>query len=702
MSDTQYAIDIAAAMPAGEKTIAELGALSKNLLAAGVNADTLHDAVAAASNALSAAGAASTAANAALARGNTELKALEKAALAAAKAEQQAAKLGVVPPEVAASVVAATQAVEAQRAALVGLEGAAKKASAAEKDMARTLDNVKQAAQAGSAALGQQEASAKKLSDEQRKATKTAQELTGTQGFSKLSEAMGSAEGRALLAAKAASVAAAAFAGLALAFVAVTAAALAGVVAITSWAVGLADAKRNAGLVADATAALKPEVAALSGLFGEINAETGLGDAKLLALTKRLRDAGVTAVDMAGTLRDVALQERALGEGGADDFIATIKEAKGAVTGLSNEVRGKFGVIVSKQMLSLDTQSEKLKKNIGSLFGGLNIDPVLSGFQRLVGLFDQGTEAGGAMKFLFESVFQPIVSQADAASIAVEAFALGFLIGLTKLYIAVKPAIRAIGELFGFDDTSLVDILGDAKSAGEAIAPVVAMLAVGFGAAAAAVGLLVGAMAAVGAAFVSIPFAIGAAAQAVGNVFGNAIKLLIAYVTGVPATLTGFGAEMMQGLANGITAGAGNVVKAITGAVGGAIDSAKKLLGIASPSKVFAEMGGYTAEGFAQGVDDGAGAAQDSLAAMVAPPAVSSITQSYAGAGSSTAGTASEAAPGAGSSPAVGASGGWSGDLYLQFPEVKDGPGMVETVREIVTQIWQGDAAQLGASKAVT
>ncbi|MEI9950632.1 MAG: hypothetical protein WDO74_17050 [Pseudomonadota bacterium] len=47
----------------------------------------------------------------------------------------------------------------------------------------------------------------------------------------------------------------------------------------------------------------------------------------------------------------------------------------------------------------------------------------------------------------------------EAAATAVEAFALGVLIGLVKLYIAAKPAIKAIGELFSFDDTSTADVM---------------------------------------------------------------------------------------------------------------------------------------------------------------------------------------------------------------------------------------------------
>ena len=58
----------------------------------------------------------------------------------------------------------------------------------------------------------------------------------------------------------------------------------------------------------------------------------------------------------------------------------------------------------------------------------------------------------------------------------------------------------------------------------------------------------------------------------------------------------------MDGLVNGITAGLGRVKDAITGAGGAAIDWFKQKLGIHSPSRVFAQLGGYTMQGYGQGL----------------------------------------------------------------------------------------------------
>ena len=63
------------------------------------------------------------------------------------------------------------------------------------------------------------------------------------------------------------------------------------------------------------------------------------------------------------------------------------------------------------------------------------------------------------------------------------------------------------------------------------------------------------------------------------------------------------GKNLIKGFINGITSMATGVIEAVTGVVQGAIDWAKSLLGINSPSKVFMEIGRYTSEGFAIGLD---------------------------------------------------------------------------------------------------
>ncbi|GEM04093.1 hypothetical protein HMI01_10810 [Halolactibacillus miurensis] len=62
------------------------------------------------------------------------------------------------------------------------------------------------------------------------------------------------------------------------------------------------------------------------------------------------------------------------------------------------------------------------------------------------------------------------------------------------------------------------------------------------------------------------------------------------------------GKDIMKGLVNGIKDMGGAVADAVGGAVTGAIDWAKGLLDINSPSRVFEQIGQFTGEGFEQGI----------------------------------------------------------------------------------------------------
>lgn len=81
---------------------------------------------------------------------------------------------------------------------------------------------------------------------------------------------------------------------------------------------------------------------------------------------------------------------------------------------------------------------------------------------------------------------------------------------------------------------------------------------------------------------------------------------LINGLTSIPGQVVSIGSNIVQGMINGITGAAGRLVDAAKNAVGNAIDGAKKLLGIHSPSRVFREIGRYTMQGAALGVDDDA------------------------------------------------------------------------------------------------
>lgn len=81
---------------------------------------------------------------------------------------------------------------------------------------------------------------------------------------------------------------------------------------------------------------------------------------------------------------------------------------------------------------------------------------------------------------------------------------------------------------------------------------------------------------------------------------------LIDGLASIPEQVTSIGSNIIEGLVNGVTGAAGTLVEAVKGTIDGAIEGAKNLLGIHSPSRVFREIGQYTMQGAALGVDDDA------------------------------------------------------------------------------------------------
>lgn len=81
---------------------------------------------------------------------------------------------------------------------------------------------------------------------------------------------------------------------------------------------------------------------------------------------------------------------------------------------------------------------------------------------------------------------------------------------------------------------------------------------------------------------------------------------LINGLTSIPRRVASIGSNIIQGMVNGVTGAAGKLIDAVKGAVGDAIEGAKNLLGIHSPSRVFRKIGQYTMQGAALGVDDDA------------------------------------------------------------------------------------------------
>ena len=100
--------------------------------------------------------------------------------------------------------------------------------------------------------------------------------------------------------------------------------------------------------------------------------------------------------------------------------------------------------------------------------------------------------------------------------------------------------------------------------------------------------------------------------SAVKTAFNNAVASARNFISNA----YNVGRNLIMGFVNGVKNAAGALIDAVGGAVKGAINWAKGLLGIHSPSRVFRQFGEYTDEGFIIGVNNRAGAVMKSVGNM--------------------------------------------------------------------------------------
>lgn len=131
----------------------------------------------------------------------------------------------------------------------------------------------------------------------------------------------------------------------------------------------------------------------------------------------------------------------------------------------------------------------------------------------------------------------------------------------------------------------------------------------------------------------SIGYVLGTMVTLAGYVatFVGAVGAAVAYLDGLAVSLStrlynafgGVGGDIVRGLINGIGRSAVQLASPVTGMAMSAVDAAKAALGIASPSKVFAdEIGRWIPAGVEQGITRNTSGMTDAMNATLQPPAV--------------------------------------------------------------------------------
>nr|DAN56322.1 MAG TPA: tail tape measure protein [Caudoviricetes sp.] len=227
------------------------------------------------------------------------------------------------------------------------------------------------------------------------------------------------------------------------------------------------------------------------------------------------------------------------------------------------------------------------------------------------------TEVAGQLTEAAPQILQGLVDGFVANAPALFEAAQGLFMGLVDGVVAIIPALAAalpqiidvfISGLPGFVGTLLqaaVDLFvaivnaipvilpGLIGNVGNLIGTVVSNLPT-------FIGMLLGAAVTLFTAIVTaVPQIIGSLLGAVGNLLNQAKNAITSFDLGSA------GRAFIQGFVNGVTGLTSWVVDRVCGVFNGVVGAVKALLGIHSPSRVMAGLGGYTVDGFVVGIAGG-------------------------------------------------------------------------------------------------
>jgi hypothetical protein len=277
------------------------------------------------------------------------------------------------------------------------------------------------------------------------------------------------------------------------------------------------------------------------------------------------------------------------------------------IAGLNAVIEDKLGGQAAKKLLDLDVQFAKFKDHISQLFQDVNVTPFLEGLKSVLSIFDSSTASGKALKWALTTVFDGFFAIAGKVLPYVKYGLEKLVIAGLKLYISLKPAIASLKKMFdGPSDNGTKKAIDFVVASIELAVKQIAWLVIG------AVAFYEGMIKAYEAAASAFSAIVG---------WGKAVYNVLANLFGGGGDIA---SNFIAGLVGGIESGVGLVIDAVKGLGTSAMGAIKGVLGIASPSKEMAKLGGHTAAGFAQGVDNGSGGAQEAMGDMVAPPKVGS------------------------------------------------------------------------------
>jgi len=312
-----------------------------------------------------------------------------------------------------------------------------------------------------------------------------------------------------------------------------------------------------------------------------------LGEKQLAGLAKTGANVSDVARAMGVSTQDLA-ESLKKGTADASKFGDALKEA------LITKGKGPLDRLLG----TTTVLSEKFKEAIGDMFEDVHVSPFTDAMRDLLTIFGQNTASGQTMKTVFAGFFTSFFKWAGEAVLVAKHFFLSVIIFGLKAYIAIKPwipLIKDIGMVIGIAAAIFAFTFAPAVWAG-----VVALGALIASAAVAAAPFLLMAAVIVG---VYEAFTHWTEIKAfVAGVIGSIGETLSGWAASISTWAGEAASNLINGLVNGISSGAGLVWDAIKGLGTTAMTALKSTLGIASDSKEFIKLGKHTGHGFFSGL----------------------------------------------------------------------------------------------------
>lgn len=320
--------------------------------------------------------------------------------------------------------------------------------------------------------------------------------------------------------------------------------------------------------------------------------KAGLDNKQAAALLKLKAD--LDAVDSTGKLSAEAISKvlDMKGKAGTSEEMALLAKQAGVAGDGAKAAAARF-TTMGGALASLDNTKTKALEQI--------FDAIAPAINKAA-----GQVAKFADSFLKSERGQKLIESIGSAITKVVEIAVS---SLPMIASALEGVISA-GEMVVNAYNTVANVFATNSTAAAALSYVITGLKVVGYALAAALAVVVG-----GAVLLAAPLYLAVAAVLAVT---GAIASAIAYVYNLGSEMTKAGAAIINGLIAGIMSKIANV-KAVIGNLAGSISGGfKSALGIASPSKVFAQFGKHTAAGYEQGVEKHMPTGDD-FAANVAP-----------------------------------------------------------------------------------